>query len=526
LLIDLHEGSPPSQLEAEVVIIGAGAIGLTMGIDLARRGTSVLVLEAGGPWVTAESQAFFKSARSTGRALVGLHSGRYRALGGTTTFWGGQLAELDALTYGHRPWIVDTDWPIDPTELTPFYSRVFSLLGMDRQIADDAEVWRRVRVPRPEDTSDLEFFFTRWVPESNFARLFGAEIRRSPNITVVVNAAVAALQTDAAGRRVTHAQIRGNGGNVITASAKAFVVASGALETPRLLQFALADGRAAPWSSNPWIGRGFMDHLEGVAANVMPLNRRRFHNLFDNIVLDGIKYQPKLKLSEQAQVSRKLFSISANFLFNSSFSEHMGNAKIFFKAALRGKLDLNFFKYPAQLISLIRISGPMIGRYMRDHRVYNIADRGIEMVIMAEQKSIAASAVTLRDERDALGMQCIDVDWRIDGAELETMAAFTELISDYLKGNELANLEIVPSLANRDAAFLQTMQDTYHHMGTTRMATNPKLGVVDADLKVHETDNLYVAGAAVFPACGFQNPTFAAMALGLRLADALRGAKT
>ena len=55
------------------------------------------------------------------------------------------------------------------------------------------------------------------------------------------------------------------------------------------------------------------------------------------------------------------------------------------------------------------------------------------------------------------------------------------------------------------------------------MASDPKAGVVDANLKVHGTDNLFVAGAGVYPTCGFQNPTITAMALGIRLADVLRG---
>src|SRR5262249_3691012 len=46
-----------------------------------------------------------------------------------------------------------------------------------------------------------------------------------------------------------------------------------------------------------------------------------------------------------------------------------------------------------------------------------------------------------------------------------------------------------------------------HHMGTTRMSTNPNEGVVDPNLKVHGLPNLYVAGSSVFPTGGISNPT-------------------
>ena len=37
-----------------------------------------------------------------------------------------------------------------------------------------------------------------------------------------------------------------------------------------------------------------------------------------------------------------------------------------------------------------------------------------------------------------------------------------------------------------------------HHMGTTRMSKSPKYGVVDENSKVHDLENLYIAGSSVF----------------------------
>jgi choline dehydrogenase-like flavoprotein len=61
-----------------------------------------------------------------------------------------------------------------------------------------------------------------------------------------------------------------------------------------------------------------------------------------------------------------------------------------------------------------------------------------------------------------------------------------------------------------------------HHMGTTRMHTDPKQGVVDADSKVHGVANLFVAGSSVFPTYGSSNPTMNLIALTLRLGDHLK----
>ena len=58
-------------------------------------------------------------------------------------------------------------------------------------------------------------------------------------------------------------------------------------------------------------------------------------------------------------------------------------------------------------------------------------------------------------------------------------------------------------------------------MGTTRMGTDPKISVVDPELRVHGVPNLFMAGASVFPTSGCANPTFTIVALSIRLARRL-----
>ena len=69
----------------------------------------------------------------------------------------------------------------------------------------------------------------------------------------------------------------------------------------------------------------------------------------------------------------------------------------------------------------------------------------------------------------------------------------------------------------------ENVRGHYHHMGTTRMASEPSQGVVNAECQVFGTDNLYVAGSSVFPTGGCANPTLTLVALTLRLADHLHG---
>jgi choline dehydrogenase-like flavoprotein len=52
-----------------------------------------------------------------------------------------------------------------------------------------------------------------------------------------------------------------------------------------------------------------------------------------------------------------------------------------------------------------------------------------------------------------------------------------------------------------------------HQMGTNRMATNEKDGVVDANGKVFGTEGLYVSDASVFPSASGVNPMITNMAI-------------
>jgi choline dehydrogenase-like flavoprotein len=523
MLMSLHDLDGAGELKASTVIVGAGAVGLMMAVDLARQGQDVIVLEAGGTSVEKASQQFFENAVSVGANLEGMHLGRFRVLGGTTTFWGGQLVRFDPCVFEPRTWLGDkTAWPLSRADLDPYYDRVLTLAGMEAALIDDEEVFRRLSVTPPQPPESLGLFFSRWTPETNFARLFQKEIAERPNLRVITDAPAVALSADETGRRITGVECQDRNGRRMLVRGGNVVLANGTIEIARLLSLPLADGRRAAWADNPWLGRGFMDHVDCVAGEVHPIDRKRFHEVFDNAFVDGVKYNPKVKLSEKAQKDLGLVGISCHFIFNSSFAEHLTNAKIFFRGLLKGRVDGSFLSYPGQLLTLVRVGLPMMIRYLRYRRMYNPADQGIQLRLTSEQIMVRESGLRLRNDRDGLDMPMVEMDWRIDGGEIETFARFAELVRDYLAESGLAEVRIHQKLLDRDPTYLSTIDDANHQMGMARMAKDPADGVVSGDLRVHGAENLFVAGAATFPSTGFPNPTFTAMALGLRLVDLLK----
>jgi choline dehydrogenase-like flavoprotein len=514
MIIDLETTQVVGEINCDVAIVGAGAVGIAMAAELAGSGLDVILLEAGGTGLESSSQELYNAARSVGHPLPGLHEGRFRLLGGTTNFWGGQLVRFDPIVFEERSWLPYSGWPFGRDELDPFYERLFDLLQL-RCIREDDAVWRRLNMTAPDLGEHLDLFFTRWLPNPNFAQLFRGKIE-GDQLRVFVHANVTAIDPAETAEAPVRLQLQALNGTQGKVRARFVVLSCGTIEIARLLQFPLASGASAPWGDGPWLGRGFVDHVDCFAGKVKPINPKAFHDLFDNAYFDGYKYNPKVKLSDAAQRRDRLLGISAQFAFHSDISEHLANLKLFLRALTSRRMPRDFWKLPTQLWALWRVALPLAARYLRSSRAFNPADRGIELRLTGEQFPCRDSSIRLGEDRDRLG--------QLDGRELETLAQFAERLDEAFRTCGIASIEIDPLLRARDPAFLDRVDDGFHQMGGARIGRTKADGVVDPNLAVHGTHGLYVAGAAVFPSTGFPNPTLTAMALGLRLADHLRKA--
>jgi choline dehydrogenase-like flavoprotein len=70
---------------------------------------------------------------------------------------------------------------------------------------------------------------------------------------------------------------------------------------------------------------------------------------------------------------------------------------------------------------------------------------------------------------------------------------------------------------------VSTFSGSYHWLGATRMSSSTADGCVDANLRYHDLENLYVLSTSTFPGGSSANPTLTLAALTLRLADELAG---
>ena len=74
-------------------------------------------------------------------------------------------------------------------------------------------------------------------------------------------------------------------------------------------------------------------------------------------------------------------------------------------------------------------------------------------------------------------------------------------------------------LPRAEVKHVSTFSGSYHWLGATRMAAAAADGCVDANLRYHDLENLYVLSTSTFPGGSSANPTLTLAALTLRLAD-------
>jgi choline dehydrogenase-like flavoprotein len=124
--------------------------------------------------------------------------------------------------------------------------------------------------------------------------------------------------------------------------------------------------------------------------------------------------------------------------------------------------------------------------------------------------------VELGSRRDELGRPVARLRWFVADSELDALDRAEQLVAVALEEAGLGTLATARQVGD------ELHPTAHHHLGTTRMADDPRHGVVDGDGRVHGIPNLYVTGGSVFPTGGYVNPTLTIVALASRLAAHLR----
>ncbi|MBL8262571.1 MAG: GMC family oxidoreductase [Xanthomonadaceae bacterium] len=480
-----------SVVKTQVCVVGSGPAGVTAAWHLKKAGIDVVLIEGSrfesGTDAQREASWPDKTLLYAGEAtgvfkniepdfLIQPFSGqdsnaweRERILGGTSAHWGGQSRPLSPITFEARPGYAG--WPISRADLDAWYAQAVPFCAL---YANEfgADFWAGVLQAEVPSLAGFDIEMYQFVGEDyrNFAtRTFpDGSTLADCGIDVILNASL--LGIEPAGGHVRRIRVASMTTDTTQPpkpatrfhiEADAYILACGAVANAHQLLLSNIG------NEHDQVGRYFMCH---------PLSSDRV------VFVDADSYlsppqvrlmNGKLPSGDDWRAPGTNVNVNARFVPSEEVQRHEGIGACWFWA---GGGQCYF-----------------------------------------EMASNPDSRITLLDTVDEVfGLPQARIDWQLSAFDQKTYEVTGALYSAAVAAHG-GSASITPW-----PQVVAQLTVNGHHIGTTRMSEDPADGVVDANLKVHGIDNLYVAGSSVFPSTGISNPTFTIIALSIRLADHLR----
>ena len=218
------------EVAAEIVVVGSGAAGISLALELESLGRSVVLLEAGEEDYTDDSQDLY-SGESVGVPLpYGLAGSRLRFLGGSTNCWGGGCGELDEIDFIQRDWVELSGWPILRENLTFWYKKAALFLKLGYPTSVPSGFAPNYRAIKGMDTRCLSA-----TSILRFKDDFKDRLEKSEKITLLIGANCTKLSFMSITGSVSGLVAQTYDGFSCKITGSQYILASGGIENTRIL---------------------------------------------------------------------------------------------------------------------------------------------------------------------------------------------------------------------------------------------------------------------------------------------------
>ena len=502
MITDVRNLSEGTVIDSDICIVGAGAAGITLAMELIGHDFSVNLLESGGLDFEDDVQAL-NDGDCVSQHKVDLMWTRLRYFGGTTGHWGGNCAPLDERDFETRSWVPDSGWPISRKDLERFYPRAYrycELPSDDYSVdhwAEISEKFRRSRIPVTGEEIGEKLFLKS--PPTRFGDAYRADLAKpGSQCTVYLHANVVEIETGEDASEVVGLRTRDVSGRGCRFTARIFILASG-IENARLL---LLSNKVRPnglGNDHDVVGRYFMAHTTirtGRAMLSLPEGTASYYATLgweQRFLTETSPFIDALQPSRAAQEREGI--LNSVVFFEESYE---GEKTPGFVAMRRIAKQIVHGRMPSNLVRDLGIVVGDLDEVVKALYARSVGDRSYRILqtrFFCEQAPDRDSRVRLGDDVDALGQRKLVLDWRLNDLDKRTVIRTQKLLAEQFGALGIGRLQV--EFDSETDPWPRGVDSSAHFMGTTRMSTDPRRGVVDGDCRVHGIDNLYVAGGSV-----------------------------
>ncbi|MBP1819468.1 GMC family oxidoreductase [Mycobacterium sp. OAE908] len=556
---DIEQGA---HLHAQLVVIGAGPAGIVSALEASRKGIEVIVVETGNRRRRRVYQRLSKARRPQPDLHAPVEFTVSRGIGGTTSIWGGRCVPYDAVDFVQRDLTRDARWPVSYRDAVAFLDRACEWMQCGRPVFDvrDIEHLPRHLVPGLEDGDVLTSTLERWSLPTNFGKVYFSDLRDTPGLRVVTDTTCVRINLNDDQSRATGVECRTLSGGSFTIGGDDIIVATGGLESTRLLMCSPGPAGKSIGDHSGHLGHWYMAHLEGVVADLVlttPADQTIYYYEHD---VDGSYVRRRFTFDHDYLIQHELPNISG-WIANPELADasHRNAWLSLTYLVLHSPLG-SLVAPPAQRLPLTgrRVPGTPYGMASRSSvwaHIRNLAREPVATIWFglgfglkrlfssgrrppgffvlnrnnrypfqyhAEHLPQYDSCVRLSDNVDELGMPRLEIDIRWTDKDIDGVIAAHRHWDKYLRANGVGRLEYLAD--DLHAAVRERTGGGFHQVGTTRMSKDPDDGVVDENLAVHGIPNLHVVASSVFPTSGQANSTLMVVVFAIRLIEHLYGA--
>jgi choline dehydrogenase-like flavoprotein len=532
-----------SVLRADVVVVGSGAAGIPLALELGAAGRQVILLEAGHQKLRNRDQEQYEGTVVDPALHQPAAKYRQRCLGGSTTTWGGRCVPFDPIDFEQRDFVPLSGWPITYEELCEYYPAANEWLEAGEFRYDSRDVFASSTPPLIGNfDSGLVSLdsLERFSRPTNLFQRYEARFEASQNVRLIFGANCTNIAVCDQGDKVSRLHVSTLDGKKFYVEASVYVLAAGGIETTRLLLASndvLEDGIG---NDNDLVGRYYMCHIAGNVGTLrftVPKDKVR-HGY--EISREGIYCRRRICLAPEEQLRHR----ANNVVFRLHFPRisdpahksgvlsliYLGRWFISYEYATRLRdSDEDTVKSTLLHVKNVLFSPIETARFLlRWIAKRNLASRKFPSIILENKSNLFSlevhgeqvpnfdSRIYLSEEKDRLGMPKVVIDWQYTAQDIDSVRHSLSVLRDELARTGTGELSFDETTLEED--LLRFGAYGGHHGGTTRMGTDAKTSVVDTNCQVHGVGNLYIASNSVFPTSSQANPTLTITALALRLA--------